>query len=106
LALAFGFLFLPFCFKRFLLGIFFFSSRKKKHTHTHTHTHTHKEKKTIEKKKNAKKGRSLLFSLASNEAFFLLSPLHIPSTLKSPPFSSLVSPVSSKLYATQVQELS
>jgi hypothetical protein len=39
LAPAYGLLFLPFCFKRFLLGIFFFSSIRKK-------------KKNIKKKKS------------------------------------------------------
>jgi hypothetical protein len=69
----------------------------------------HKENKTIEKKKNVEKGRSLPFFFRFyiwDEALVLLSPLHIPSTLSSPPSSSLVSHISLKLYATQAQELS
>jgi len=68
-----------------------------------------KKKKTIEEKKKVKKGRSLPFFSRFciwDEVLFLISPLHIPSTLSSPHSSSLVSHVSSKLYATQARELS
>jgi hypothetical protein len=68
-----------------------------------------KEKKTIEKKKNVEKGESLPFFsrlCICNEALLLLSPLHIPSTLSSPPSSSLMSHISLKLCATQAWELS
>jgi hypothetical protein len=71
--------------------------------------HTHKGKKTIEKKKNVKKGKNLPFFFHFciwDEALLLLSPFHIPSMLSSPPASSLVSHISSKLCATQVQEFS
>jgi hypothetical protein len=91
LALASGFLFLPFRFKHFLLGILFFSSKRKK------------------RKKNAEKGGSLPFFshfCILDETILLLSPFHIPSMLSSPPSSSLVFHVSSKLYAIQTQELS
>jgi hypothetical protein len=50
LALAFALLFLPFCFKRFLLDIFFFSSRRK-------------EKKTIGEKKMQRREGAYLSSL-------------------------------------------
>jgi hypothetical protein len=68
-----------------------------------TKTHTHKEK------KNAKKGGTLPFFSRFyiwNESFFLLSPLHIPSTLSSPPSSSLGSHNSLKLCAIQAWEMS
>jgi hypothetical protein len=58
----------------------------------------HKEKKIIENKKNAKKGRNLPFFFHFciwDEVLLLLSPLHIPSKLSSPPSSSLVFHVSS-----------
>ncbi len=61
-------------------GIFFFSSKKK-------------EKKT-QRTKNAKKVTSLTFFTHFciwDEALLLPSPLHIPSTLSSPPSSSFVS---------------
>jgi len=67
-----------------------------------------KEKKTIEKKKSVEKGRSLPFFphfCIWDEALLLVSPLHIPSMLSFPPSSSLMSNVSSKLYATQAWEL-
>jgi hypothetical protein len=54
LVLASGLLFLPFCFKCFLLGIFFFSSKRKEKKNT--------------KKKKCKEGR---------EVTFLLSLLHL-----------------------------
>jgi hypothetical protein len=66
-------------------------------------------KKTIEKKKNAEKGGSLPFFSRFyiwDEALLLLSPLHIPSALSSPPSSSLVFHISSKLCAIQTRELS
>jgi hypothetical protein len=96
-----GLLFLPFCFKHFLLGIFFFSSKRKERKT--------QRKKIISKKKNAKKGRSLPFFSRFyiwDEAVHLLSLLHIPSTLSFPPSSSLVSHVSLKRHATQAWELS
>jgi hypothetical protein len=68
----------------------------------------HKEKKTITKYIYAKRGRSLSFFSCFyiwDEALLFLSPFHIPSTLSSPPCSSLMSHVSSKLYAIQAQEL-
>ncbi len=68
-----------------------------------------KEKKIIKKKKNVEKGGSLPFFSCFciwDEALLLLSPLHIPSTLSSPPSLSLVSHVFSKLCATRAQELS
>jgi hypothetical protein len=83
-----------FRFKHFLLGIFFFSSRRKK-------------KNT--KKKKCREGRELTFLSCFciwDEVLLLISPLHIPSTLSPPHSSSLVSHVSSKLYATQAWELS
>jgi hypothetical protein len=71
---------------------------------------THKEKKNHHKEeKNVKKGRSLPFFSRFciwDEALLLLSPLHIPSTLNFPPSWSLVFHISSKLCATQAQELS
>jgi hypothetical protein len=81
-------------------GIFFFSSRRKK---------KHEEKKIIRKKKNAEKGKSLHFFhhfYIWDEALLLSFPLHIPSTLNSPPSSSLVSHVSLKLCVIQAHELS
>ncbi len=82
-------------------GIFFFSSKRiEKNT---------KRKKTIEMEKNAKKGGSLPFFSCFyiwDEALLMPSPLHVPSTMSSPPSSSLVSQVSLKLYATQARELS
>jgi hypothetical protein len=79
LALVFALLLLPFHFKHFLLTFFFPSNKRKK---------KHKEKKIVEKKKNVEKGVSFCIW---DKTFFLFSPLHIPSTLSSPPFSSLVS---------------
>jgi hypothetical protein len=76
-------------------GVFFVSSRRK-------------EKKPREKK-NAKKGGSLPFFsyfYVWDEALLLHSSLHVPSMLSSPPSSSLMSHVSSKLCATQAWELS
>ncbi len=46
-----------------------------------------------------------LFCIWDEALFLPSSPLHAPSTLSSPPSSSLVSHVSSKLCATQVWEL-
>ncbi len=69
----------------------------------------HRNKKTVENKKNAKKGKSLPFFFRFyvwDEVLFLLCPFHIPSTLSFPISSSLLSRVSSKLWATQAQELS
>jgi hypothetical protein len=57
-----------------------------------------------EENKNAKKGGSLPFFshfYIWDKIFFLHSPLHIPSTLSSPPSSSLVSCISSKLYVIE-----
>ncbi len=68
-----------------------------------------KKKKTKRGKKNAKKGEILPFFSRFciwDEVLVLPSPLHIPSMLSSPPFSSLVSHVSLKLCVTQAQELS
>ncbi len=101
LAPAFGLLFLPYCFKCFLLGICFFSSKRKEKKH--------KEKKHHRKEKKFREGRSLhLFSCFCiwDEALILLSFLHIPSTLSFSPSSSLVFHIFSKLCATQVRELS
>jgi hypothetical protein len=87
LAPAFGLLFLPFRFKHFLLGIFFFSSRRK-------------GKKTQRKKRNAEKEANLPFFSRLciwDETLLLLSPFHIPSTLSSPPSLSLMSLRSSVL---------
>jgi hypothetical protein len=67
------------------------------------------EKKKETLKKNVEKGGNLpLFShfYIWDEAFFLPSPLHVPSMMNFPPSSSLVSHVSSKFCAIQVQELS
>jgi hypothetical protein len=72
---------LPFHFKRFLLA-------------SSSQIEGKKEKKIIEKKKNAEKGGSLPFFSRFyiwDETVLLLSPLHIPSMLSSPPSSSLVS---------------
>jgi len=80
----------------------FSSQAKEKKTHT-------QKKNPIERKKNVEKGGRLPFLSCFciwDEALLLLSPLHIPSTLSSPPSSSLVSHVSLKLCATQAQELS
>ncbi len=94
LALAFGLLFLPFNFKRFLLGIFFFSSKRKERK-------TQREKNHREEKK-CKKGRAHTSRFCIwGEALLLLSPLHIPSMLSSPPSSSLASHISSKVCAIQ-----
>jgi len=101
LTFAFSILFLPIRFKHFLLGIFFFSSRRKERKT--------QRKKTITKYIYAKKGRSLSFFSCFyiwDEALLFLSPFHIPSTLNSPPSSSLMSHISSKLYAIQARELS
>ncbi len=101
----FWLLLLASCFCHFISSTFFFafssSQARKKNTHTKK-----KKKKTIGKKKKCKKrGRNLHFFFHFciwGETFLLLSPFHIPSTLSSPPTSSLVSHISSKLYATQV----
>jgi hypothetical protein len=64
----------------------------------------HKENKNHRKLKKTEKGKSLLFFFCFyiwDEAFLLPSSLHIHSTLSSPPSSSLVFHVSSKLYAIQ-----
>jgi hypothetical protein len=94
LALAFGSCFYPFVSSAFSLAFSSFQvEEKKKKT---------QRKKNHREKKNAEKGGSLPFFFhfyISDEALLLLSPLHIPS-------SSLVSHVSSKLCATQAQELS
>jgi hypothetical protein len=66
-----------------IVVVFFFSSQKK----------------NIEEKTNAKKGGSSPFFpcfYVCDEALLLPSPLHVPSTLSSPPSSSLASWVSSK----------
>jgi hypothetical protein len=71
----------------------FFSSKKKKH----------------KEKKNAEYEGSLPFFFRFDiwdEVFLLSSHFHVPSTLSSPPFLSLVSHVSSKLYVIQAQKLS
>jgi len=68
-----------------------------------------KKKKHKEKKKNCRKGGRLPFFFQFciwDQGLVLLFPLHIPSTLNSPPSSSLVCHISSKLCATQAQELS
>jgi hypothetical protein len=68
-----------------------------------------RKEKYKKEKKNVEKGGSLLFFshfYIWDETLLFLSPLHISSTLSSPPSSSLVSRVSSKLYATQARELS
>jgi hypothetical protein len=75
--------------------VFFFSSRRKEKKNT-------KKKKTIEKEKkeNVERGGRLPFFSRFrdwDEMLLLPSPLHIPSTLSSPPSSSLVSCVSLKL---------
>jgi len=52
------------------------------------------KKRTHKEKKNAKKGGSLPFFFRFciwDEALLLHSPLHVPSTLSSPPSPSLVS---------------
>jgi len=68
-------------------GVYLFSKRRGKKK-------TQRKKNHREEKKNAEKGGSLLiFSRFCiwDEALLLLSTLHIPSTLSSPPSSSLVS---------------
>jgi hypothetical protein len=82
-------------------GVFFISNKTKQNKT--------QRKKKHRAKKNAKKGGSLPFFshfCIWDEALLLLSPLHVPSTLSSPPSSSFVSHVSSKLFATQARELS
>ncbi len=73
------------------------------------------EKKKTKVKKNRRKffkcreGRELNFFYHFciwDEALFLPFPLHVPSTLNSPPSLSLVFHVSLKLCATQARELS
>jgi hypothetical protein len=99
---TFGLLFLPFRFKHFLLGIFFISNIRKKGK-------TQRKKNRREEKKMERKERTYLFFSCFciwDETLLLLSPLHIPSTLSSPPSSSLVSHVSLKLCATQAPKLS
>jgi len=78
--------------------VFFFRSKRKEKA---------PKKKIIEKKKNAKKGGSLPFFSRFyiwDEVLLLPSPLHVPSTLSSPPSSNLVSRVFSKICATQAWE--
>ncbi len=73
--------------------IFFFLSKK-----------NIEKKKTIENGKNVKKGGKLPFFshfYIWDEALLLYSPLHVPSMLNSPPSSSLMFCISSKLCATQ-----
>jgi len=65
----------------------------------------HKEKKNHRKKKKCRGGRELTF-LLWDETFLLLFPFHILSMSSFSPSSSLVFHISSKLYATQAQELS
>jgi hypothetical protein len=92
--------FCPFVSSTFSLASFFSQAEEKKEKH--------KEIKPHKRKKNAKKGKSLPFFFSFyiwDEAFLLLSPLHILSTFNYPPSSSLVSHVSSKLCATQAREL-
>jgi hypothetical protein len=82
---------------------FFFSSRRKLKNYKEEKKKNHREK------KNAKKGGSLSFFSCFciwDEVLFLPSPLHFPSTLSSPPSSSLVSHVSLKLCVIQARELS
>jgi len=67
-------LFLPFRFKHFLFGIFFFSSRRK--------GRKKQKKKNHKEEKKCKEGKEITFLL-------LLSPFHIPSMLSSSPSSSL-----------------
>jgi len=94
----FWLLFLVSCFCPFVSNTFTLASSfqvEEKKTHT--------KKKNHKAKKNAKKGGSLTFFFHFyiwDEALLLLSPFHIPSTLTSPPSSSLVSHVSLKFYAT------
>ncbi len=95
-----GLMFLPFHFKHFLFSIFFFSNRRKKKKH--------KEKKSYKRKKNVEKEGSLPFFshfYIWDEALLLFSSLRIFSKLNSPPSSSLVSHISSKLCATQPLEM-
>jgi hypothetical protein len=83
-------------------GVFFISNRRKQNK-------TERKKKNHREEKNAEKGGSSPFFshfCIWDEALLLFSPLHVPSTLSSPPSSSLVCHVSSKLYATQAWELS
>jgi len=81
-------------------GVFFFSSKKTKHKIKKNHR---------EEKKSVEKGGSLPFFSCFHiwdEVLLLPSLLHVPSTLSSPPSSSLVFQVSSKLCAIQARELS
>jgi hypothetical protein len=74
-------------FQVLFLDIFFFLNRRI-------------EKKNHREEKNAEKGRNLPFFFRFyiwDEALLLLSPLHIPSMLSSPPSSSLVSHISFKV---------
>jgi len=102
--LTFGFCFWPLIFGLSFQALspwhFFFKWKKKE---------KHKEKKNHREEKNAKNGRSLPFFSRFyiwDEALLLLFPFHIPSTLSSPPSSSLVSHVSLKLCVIQDRELS
>jgi hypothetical protein len=116
----FWLLLLPFYFKRFLLGIFFFSSIylsiSNDFSLVSSSSQAEEKKGKTQRKnnhreeKNAKKGESLPFFFQSciwDATFFLLFPLHIPSMLSSPPSSSsLVSHIALKLCVTQAWELS
>jgi hypothetical protein len=64
-----------------------------------------KKKKNHREKKKCRGGRELTF-LLWDETFLLLFPFHILSMFSFSPSSSLVFHISSKLYATQAQELS
>jgi len=61
----------------------------------------HKEKKNHREEKKCKEEKRGSLPFIWDETLLLLSPFHIPSTLSSPPSSSLVSHVSSKFCATQ-----
>jgi hypothetical protein len=77
-------------------GVFFFSSTQKKKKKP-------QRKKNHKEEKKCREGKEFTFLLLLyiwDKAFLLPSPLHIPLTLSSPPSPSLVSHVSSKLYAT------
>jgi hypothetical protein len=101
----FGAPLLPSCFCLFISSTFSLASssfqveeKKKKN----------KEKKSYKRKKNVEKEGSLPFFshfYIWDEALLLFSSLRIFSTLNSPPSSSLVSHISSKLCATQPLEM-
>jgi hypothetical protein len=100
----FWLLILDSCFCLFISSAFFMASSS---SQAEKKDKKHKEK-TIYKEKNPKKGGSLPFFshfCIWDKALLLLSPFHIPSTLSSPPSSSFVSHVSSKLCASQAREL-